>query len=231
MDIDIVSPFGGVFVYSGGQERFKIALRSAPFVNIEEDARDPDSSLYRTNKNIAPHNVLVKVKELVGKHLDMPAPPKMFDYADDLASTSAVLAGDPLESVNTQMNPANSPTWKWSEEQGKFLRFMRYNETTQIPALAASGSQLAATNVIVLFVQIEVIEDIPVTRMVSQGKGWVATGGSIIEINWFKATAESPIVLTTNSGESVLLGQGNSWIQLIPGEGSQGVDKGFVNVR
>jgi len=229
MDVDIVSPFGGVFVYSGGQERFVNAMRAAPVVNVTENKLDADSSLYRTNKNIAPHNVVVKVKELVAKHLDRPAPPKMFDYADDVATSSAVLAGNPLESINTQFSGISSPTWEWSEEQGKFLRFIRYSPT-RVPDLAASGSQLAATNVIVLFVQIDVIEDIPTTRLVSQGKGWVATGGSIIEINWFKATAESPIVLTTNSGESVLLAQGNSWIEMLPAEGS-GVDAGFVNIR
>jgi hypothetical protein len=89
---------------------------------------------------------------------------------------------------------------------------------------------LAATNVIVLFVGIDVIEDIPTTRLVSQGKGYVATGGSIIEITWIKASPEAPIVLSTQAGSPVLLGIGNTWVELLPNDSSD-VDAGSVTIK
>jgi hypothetical protein len=226
MDPEIVSPFGGVFAYSGGQVRFVQMMQAAPVYNAIHGQPDTDATFYRTTAKVAPHNVLVKAQELIAEHLDKAAPPKMFDYAASLAEATAVVSGKPLAAVNTRFSGFSSPSWEWDGTQDKFLRF----QTNGAADSASSGKQIAATNVIVLFVAIDVIEDIPTTRLVSQGKGYVATGGSIIEINWIKATATSPIVLSTNTGEAVLLGQGNTWIELLPNDSSD-VDSGFVNIR
>jgi len=226
MDPEIVSPFGGVFAYSGGQVRFVQMMQAAPVYNAIHGQPDTDATFYRTSAKVAPHNVLVKAQELIAEHLNLPAPPKMFDYAASLAESSAVVGGNPVAALNTRFSGFSSPSWEWDGTQDKFLRF----QTNGAADSASSGNQISATNVVVLFVNIEVIEDIPTTRLVSQGKGYVATGGSVIEINWIKATAESPIVLSTNSGEAVTLGVGNTWIELLPAEGSD-VDSGFVNIR
>jgi hypothetical protein len=226
MDPEIVSPFGGVFAYSGGQVRFVQMMQAAPVHNAIHGQPDTDNTFYRTSAKVAPHNVLVKAQELIAEHLDKAAPPKMFDYAASLAESSAVVSGDPVAVLNTRFSGFSSPTWEWDGTQDKFLRF----QTNGAADSASSGNQVTATNVIVLFVQIDVIEDIPTTRLVSQGKGYVATGGSVVEINWSKASAESPIVLTTIGGEAVKLGVGNTWLELLPNDSSD-VDAGFVNIR
>jgi hypothetical protein len=97
--------------------------------------------------------------------------------------------------------------------------------------VASGGNQIAADNVIALFVDIVTIQNIPTTLLVSQGKGWVASGGSIIEINWSKATPESPIVLSTLGGAEVLLAKGQTWIELLPSENSSDdISAGSVNI-
>lgn len=226
MDPEIVSPFGGVFAYSGGQVRFIQMMEAAPVYNAIHGQPDTESTFYRTSAKVAPHNVLVKAPELIEQHLDRSAPPKMFDYAASLAESTAVLEGTPLTSVNTRFSGFSSPSWEWDGTQNKFVRF----QTNGAADSASSGNQLAATNVIALFVGIDVIEDIPTTRLVSQGKGYVATGGSIIEITWIKASPESPIVLSTQSGSPVLLGIGNTWIELLPNDSSD-VDAGSVTIN
>ncbi len=226
MDPEIVSPFGGVFAYSGGQVRFIQMMEAAPVYNAIHGQPDTESTFYRTSAKVAPHNVLVKAPELIEQHLNLSAPPKMFDYAASLAESTAVLEGTPLASVNTRFSGFSSPSWEWDGTQNKFVRF----QTNGAADSASSGNQLAATNVIALFVGIDVIEDIPTTRLVSQGTGYVATGGSIIEITWIKASPESPIVLSTQSGNPVLLGIGNTWIELLPNDSSD-VDAGSVTIN
>ena len=226
MDPEIVSPFGGVFAYSGGQVRFIQMMQAAPVYNAIHGQPDTESTFYRTSAKVAPHNVLVKAPELVEQHLDRSAPPKMFDYAASLAESTAVLEGSPLASANTRFSGFSSPTWEWDGTQNKFVRF----QTNGAADSASSGNQLAATNVIVLFVGIDVIEDIPTTRLVSQGKGYVATGGSIVEITWIKASPEAPIVLSTQAGSPVLLGIGNTWVELLPNDSSD-VDAGSVTIK
>jgi hypothetical protein len=168
----------------------------------------------------------VMAPELIDQHLDLPAPAQQFSYAPSIEESTAVVAGSAVTSMNPRFSGFSSPSWDWDGTQGTFLRF----QTNGAADSASSGVQIFATNVVVLQVGIDVVEDIPTTRLVNQGTGWVATGGSIVEINWFKASAESPIVLTTASGDEVLLGVGNTWVQLIPNDSSD-VDAGVLTIN
>lgn len=226
MDPEIVSPFGGIFAYSGGQVRFIQMMQEAPVYNAIHGQPDTEETFYRTSAKVAPHNVLVKAPELVDQHLDLPAPERQFAYAPSVEESTAVVAGSPVTSMNPRFSGFSSPTWEWDGTQGRFLRF----QTNGAADSASSGNQIFATNVIVLQVGIDVVEDIPTTRLVNQGRGWIATGGSIVEINWFKATPESPIILTTDDGEEVLLGAGNTWLQLIPNDSSD-VEAGVLTIN
>ena len=226
MDPEIVSPFGGIFAYSGGQVRFIQMMQEAPVYNAIHGQPDTEETFYRTSAKIAPHNVLVKAPELVDQHLNLPAPERQFAYAPSVEESTAVVAGSPVTSMNPRFSGFSSPTWEWDGTQGTFLRF----QTNGAADSASSGNQIFATNVVVLQVGIDVVEDIPTTRLVNQGKGWVATGGSILEINWFKATPESPIILTTDDGEEVRLGVGNTWIELIPNDSSD-VEAGVLTIN
>lgn len=226
MDPEIVSPFGGVFAYSGGQVRFIQMMQEAPVYNAIHGQPDTEDTFYRTSAKVAPHNVLVKAPELIGQHLNLPAPAPQFSYAPSIEESTALASGTAVTSLNPRFSGFSSPTWEWDGTQGVFLRF----QTNGAADSASSGNQISAINVVVLQVGIDVVEDIPTTRLVNQGKGWVATGGSIIEINWFKATPESPIVLTTADGEEVRLGVGNTWIELIPNESSD-VEAGVLTIN
>jgi hypothetical protein len=226
MDPEIVSPFGGIFAYSGGQVRFIQMMQEAPVYNAIHGQPDTEETFYRTSAKVAPHNVLVKAPELVDQHLNLPAPERQFAYAPSVEESTAVVAGSPVTSMNPRFSGFSSPTWEWDGTQGTFLRF----QTNGAADSASSGNQIFATNVVVLQVGIDVVEDIPTTRLVNQGKGWVATGGSILEINWFKATPESPIILTTDDGEEVRLGVGNTWIELIPNDSSD-VEAGVLTIN
>ena len=226
MDPEIVSPFGGIFAYSGGQVRFIQMMQEAPVYNAIHGQPDTEETFYRTSAKVAPHNVLVKAPELVDQHLNLPAPERQFAYAPSVEESTAVAAGSPVTSMNPRFSGFSSPTWEWDGTQGTFLRF----QTNGAADSASSGNQIFATNVVVLQVGIDVVEDIPTTRLVNQGKGWVATGGSILEINWFKATPESPIILTTDDGEEVRLGVGNTWIELIPNDSSD-VEAGVLTIN
>lgn len=223
MDPDIVSPFGGVFAYSGGQVRFVQMMQAAPVYNAIHGQDDTASTFYRTNAKVAPHNVLVKAPELVAQHLDLPAPAPQFQYAPSLEQASAVVEGSAVAAMTTRFSGFSSPSWEWDGTQNKFLRF----QTNGIADSASSGNQIAATNVVVLFVGIDVVEDIPTTRLLMGGKGYVATGGSIVEVTWTKAAPEAPIILTTVGGAKVLLSKGNTWIELLPNDSSD-VDAGSV---
>ncbi len=83
-----------------------------------------------------------------------------------------------------------------------------------------TGEQLAVTNVLLLKTSCSVISGDSAGRMsialTGEGDGWFACGGRYIPICWSRESATSQLVYTTQSGEALTLGAGNSYICIIP---------------
>lgn len=226
MDPDIVSPFGGILAYSGGQQRFIEAMLDAPVASAIHGQSDVDDFFYRSSSTVAPHNVIVRAQELVDYFADRAGPPPQFNFATDVTGSSAVVAGSDLRSLRVMLSSFAAPTWEWSSERGVFLR----RQTNGAADTAISGNQISADNIIVLFVDIQVIQDIPTTNLIGSGEGYLATGGKVMTIQWSKPSREAPIELTDDSGARVLLAPGQTWIELAPAPGS-GVPEGKVTIE
>lgn len=223
MDPDIVSPFGGIIAYSGGQQRFIEAMLDSPVASAIHGQSDVDDFFYRSSATVAPHNVIVRAQDLVDYFADRAGPAPQFNFAPSSAESTAATAGQEVSSLRVTMSSFAAPRWEWSAERSVFLR----NQTNGAADNAISGNQITADNVIVLFVDIQVIQDIPTTNLIDSGAGYVATGGKVAEIRWSKAAKEAPIELTDPSGARVLLAPGQTWVELAPREGS-GVPAGSV---
>jgi hypothetical protein len=201
-------------------------MLDAPVASAIHGQSDVDDFFYRSSNAVAPHNVIVRAPELIANLADRSAPSPQFNYATSVADSTAALFGDDLSSIRVTFSSFSSPSWEWSADDGVFYR----NQTNGAADLAISGDQIAAGNVIVLEVDIQVIQDIPTTNLIDSGGGFVATGGKIHDIRWSKESAESPIELSDASGARVLLAPGQTWIELIPAEGS-GVPTGVITIQ
>jgi hypothetical protein len=215
MDPDIVSAFGGIICYSGGQQRFVALMQAAPVFNAIHGQKATADTFYRTNTKPAPHNVLVKAAVVVSEHPDLPAPAQQFAFALDAAASTAAKEGAPTSALNLVFSKATAPSWVWDSSRQQFLRFQ-----LGVADFDSNGTQLGATNVIVLRVGVEVSQSIPKTQLLASGEAWVSSGGSTIHATWSKSAPTSPIVLTDDQGVTVRLAPGNTWIELVPTAGS-----------
>ncbi|MEY4321204.1 MAG: hypothetical protein RLZZ471_1145, partial [Actinomycetota bacterium] len=66
MDPDILSPFGGIVCYSGGQAVFTNMMRNTNVFNASETTEQGQGTFSRTKDREAPHNVIVNVAKLSG---------------------------------------------------------------------------------------------------------------------------------------------------------------------
>lgn len=226
MDPDIVSPFGGILAYSGGQQRFIEAMLDTPVASAIHGQSDVADFFYRSTTTVAPHNVIVRAPELVAYFADRGGPAPQFNYSTSVADSSAASFGEAMESMRVSFSSFSSPSWQWSADDSVFYR----SQTNGAADLAISGAQLHADNVVVLKVMIEVIQDIPTTNLVDEGEGFVATGGKMMPIRWSKASAEAPIELTDTTGARVLLAPGQTWIELVPAANS-GVPEALITIQ
>jgi hypothetical protein len=215
MDPDIVSPFGGIVAYSGGQEQFVAMMQAAPVVNIVFDY--DDTGLFtRAEDRPGPHDVILAASQAVGRYPDVPPPPVQFVYgsADPLAAPAFEAAA--TSAIAHVFSEERFPSWSWDAGSSSWLRSQEGQPDTE-----ASGERVRAANVVTLRVGIDwTYGEVPKTTMVGTGEAWVSVAGRTAHGTWSKDAANAPIVLTADNGEPLLLAPGNTWIELVPNEGS-----------
>lgn len=222
MDPDIVSPFGGILVYSGAQQRFIDAMRNTPVRNIIFDYGDDADLVYRGLPRPAPHNVIARVSQLVDRYAGDAAPQQPYLFADRVENATAVRDGSPASALNLRYGQIGQSGWQWSAADNAWLRLQGGT-----PDVAASGARLSATNVVVLRVRVEVIQSIPTTFLAGEsGTGFVASGGKTIPVTWSKAGQADPIRILDAQGVAVRLAPGNTWVELVPTSGDASITAG-----
>ncbi|WP_150307989.1 DUF3048 domain-containing protein [Planctomonas psychrotolerans] len=210
MDPEILSPMGGIVAYSGGQPRFVEAMQDTPVFNAIHEHPDTADTFRRLAERSAPHNVVVDARDLVAKHDELDPPDPQFVYATDAASPSAD-DGAPASGVVTVFSPSSSASWAFDPAREAYLR-----SQNGVPDLDATGRQLGATNVVALQVRVDQSTDVPRTELLGTGSAWALTDGRVVEATWSKTHAEAPLRLTADSGASIRLAPGNTWVELVP---------------
>lgn len=216
MDPDIISPLGGIVAYSGGQNRFVQMMRAAPVYNAIHGQSDTEDTFYRGDNAPAPHNVLVKAPEVIAEHLDLAAPVQQFPFAESVAAATATKEGTPTAGIALRFGALSTPAWSWDAAGQRWVRF----QTGGAPDTDSSGAQLAATNVVVLRVPVQVIQSIPTTQLIGSGEAWISTGGATLRATWSKDSMTAPIRILDANGVAVRLAPGNTWVELVPLSGT-----------
>jgi hypothetical protein len=219
MDPDIISPFGGIVCYSGGQLKFVNMMRATAVFNASETTEQGNKTFSRLTTREAPHNVQVNVKLLAANHSELTAPQQAFDFAADLASATASTAGVSASNLKVAF-PSALAEWVPNSDNTAWLRIQDGKKHLD----SATNEQIRATNVVVLDVQ----EDrsyadpkyghIPKAVLIGKGKAWVFTGGKYVEALWSKSSQTARIILTDASGAAINLAPGNTWVELKPND-------------
>ena len=214
MDPDIIAPLGGIVCYSGGQLKFVKLMQATSVFNANETEEQGKGTFSRASDREAPHNVIVNINKLQGAHPELTPPAPQF-----LMATEANDIGNyvPFEGTSVDMVKIYFPSalaqWTPSADRSVWLRTQDGKPHTD----AADGSQIRATNVVVLQVAIDrQYGYVPKTVMVSSGTAWMFVAGEYIKGTWSKASQTAPIVLNDSLGNPVLLNPGNTWVELMP---------------
>lgn len=219
MDMLIAAPLKGLFVYSGGQPGILALANKSGLQIVSHDAGAP--GLYRTKTRSAPHNVYGDVTTFWSNaEAGRVAPAQQFAFALTADRASAVRNGTPATTVSFDLSSYAKPSWTWDAASGTWKR-----AEAGVAAMAASGSQLAAVNVVGIVAShppsgfvAQNNASIPTYALVGEGDGFIATGGKTLAVHWSKAAQDAPLVLTNADGSSATLAPGNTWVELVPKE-------------
>jgi hypothetical protein len=217
MDPDIISPFGGIVCYSGGQWVFMKMMLATNVFNASETSEKDNGTFSRTDDREAPHNVIVDVAKLATAHPEIAAPGVQFGFANSLANSTAALTGTSVTDIKVYF-PLALAQWVPTADESRFLR----TQDGKIHTDDADGSQLSAANVVIMTMQIDrsyldrKYGNVPKTVMVGTGQAQVCSAGKCVNATWAKTSQTAPITLTDSAGNPVLLAPGNTWVELMP---------------
>jgi hypothetical protein len=212
-DADILALLhGSVLGYSGANPKdLPPVVAHSDAVLLSQDANP--QYYYRSTAHIAPHNVYSSTTRILqgglARRKSLTAPKPMFSYG----------AIDPAAKRARHISmswPAASAVWKWSKNQ-----WMR----TQNGAVdnLSDGSQISATNVVVMNVNIAStgLHDVagsPSPEVISVGSNpvWVYRDGKVIQGTWHRPTIASQLKFVDKAGHTIALAPGRTWLELLP---------------
>jgi hypothetical protein len=206
-DPNVVWPLGGVFAYSGGAQPNVDLIKQAPVNAIDESGAG--NAMFREKTRPAPHNLFGRPSDLVAKG-GQPVPPKaLFQYLGAKEAST----GDPASALHVGFIAPYDPNYTYDAPSRTWKR--SYGPT---PFTAASGAQVAPTNVIVQFTNYEGGAGNPTAegQTVGQGDAWVFTDGKVVRGHWTRPTKEQPASYVDAAGKPIKLLPGKTWVELLP---------------
>jgi hypothetical protein len=204
-DQSLVWPLRGIFAYSGGAQYALDSIDTAPVVQLDETRAG--SMMARDRSRRAPYNLFAAVDQMYGRCED-PAPTPLFAYR----GSGAAVAGDAVSSVVVGFRAGFAVTWTWDSTSRSWKRSIFGR-----PEEVESGVQLAAANVVVMFVEYEGGNASGLgaeAALTGTGPAWVFTGGKVVKGTWARADKAQPARLADPAGAVIRLAPGTTWVEL-----------------
>ncbi len=207
MDPDVVAALGGIFAYSGGIPESVHLLRQAHGVNSVDETQ-ADSAMFRDKSKKAPENLYGHGPDLLGKGgQPVPVHP-LFSYLD----AGQAFNGDPASQVSVGFKQGYAVSYTFDPPSRTWQRFIGLT-----PATAASGQQIAPTNVIVEFVGCCLPSpEGGAYQTVGRGDAWGLADGKVVKGKWARSDPSQPTQYTDAAGAPIKLQPGRTWIEFVP---------------
>lgn len=128
--------------------------------------------------------------------------------------------GTPATDVSLVYSPAIVVSYKYDESTKTYKRMTNSNEHKDYP----TGKQLSVKNIIAYQIASSTIAGDNKGRQeldnLGSGNAYYISEGKVVKIKWAKASREAKTVYTYESGEELVVNDGNTFIQIIPTSGS-----------
>ena len=209
-DIDLIGNLNRpVFAYWGSNQgvgdEVAEAERQGTFVPVSTNGEGQAFFFRDEARGEAPYNGFLDAAALVAS-ADGGAPDALFDFGPP-----------PSSAVTTRgigwRTPRREIDWVWDHATARWLRFHR-----GAPLLDETGVQLAADNVLVLYVDYRMSDadlESPQAITTGSGDGWLLRDGTITGVTWSRPfIADRWSLADDDTGDRVNLRTGRTWVAL-----------------
>ncbi len=136
-----------------------------------------------------------------------------YTYPQTFAEDGTPEGGAAAQTVTVPFSSYKTGVFRYDAEQGAYL----VEEYGNAYVDGNSGEQVAVTNVLILQTTTKVLDSEGRLRVnLESGSGWFACGGKMVPIQWSKGKGSNPFTYYTEDGQPLVLGQGNSYVNIVP---------------
>ncbi len=208
-DPTIVTPFGGIFGFSGGSPGAEALAREAPLTLVTEN---DTAVMYRRPGRAAPHNLYTSTQRLYMRAPREAGSPRKFAEFLTGGRTFGGPDAAPVSSISLIPAPYVTASYDWDGANNAWLR-----NTDGRPHLAEE-CRIAPTTVILQFTPyVYFIDDYSVQypEVVGTGDAWIFASGTLVKGTWSKPTPDAMTQFSDSEGKPIVLPPGQTWIHLI----------------
>jgi hypothetical protein len=204
-DQSVVTPVGGIFVYSGGAAYAIQSIETAPVTLVDETRAG--SAMFRVHSRIKPHNLFGRAAQLFAFGAKPVPPPPLFSYRAANQAPGGVAATQFHVGLGSGFGVSyayNATTSTWGR-------------TVDDPSVEAATPE-NPRNVIVMFV--DYVGGVGVigseANLVGSGNATVFTGGHRVDGRWLRPDRAKPARFVDATGKTIGLTPGQTWVELAP---------------
>ena len=221
--LDIALGHDAVFLHAGGSPDAYDKIKAWGVTALDCVNGPYEGTLYwRDSGRLAmmsrEHTVVTsgaKIQELFPKYSFRKEHAEDYSYEMLFAENGTPAGGTDATKISVPFSNYKTGIFTYDAKSGKYL----IEEFGSAYVDGNTGKQVSVTNVLVLKTECNLISGDSAGRItvdLTQGEGWYACGGKMIPIHWSKAGINEPFVYTTQDGEPLTFGAGNSYVNIIP---------------
>jgi len=203
-DQSIVWPLRGIYAYSGGAQYALDSINAATVTQLDEISAGP--LMFRDPSRSAPHDLYAHVDQMYTRCAD-PSPPPLFTYR----AARTQVAGSPVASMPVGFISGFAVTWTWDPRTNTWKRSI-----FGAPEITASGTQIAASNVVVMFARYAPHAGAmgAEATLTGHGTAWVFTAGKVIKGTWSRPNKVKPAEILDSARHPISLTPGRTWVEI-----------------
>jgi hypothetical protein len=214
--IDKVMEYNAVYVHCGGSPEALGDIKNLKIDSLDE--LKGENNFWRARDRKAPHNLYTSTK-LIREVMDAKKlSQEKWNYKMNFSDSFIDLDGKAIKGLVIDYKHNYKAGYEYNETEKLFYRTINGIRLKD----KETNAEVTTVNIIVEKVSSKVVDSVGRLDLsnTGSGRGYLITGGKLIEIQWSKEDRKAKTNYKDLKGNPIQLNKGNTWIQVVPDYGT-----------
>lgn len=209
--IDKALEFGAIYVHCGGSPQAFKDIKDLKVDDFDDLAGTP--VYWRSTDRKMPHNLYTNTKFIrevaQSKKLEKDSAPKYFKFSDEFF----IPDGGNGQKVVINYDKNYKISYIYNNDEKVYYRQINGDNMKDKETLR----EIKTTNIIIEKVGVKVLDSVGRLGLnnIGKGRGYLLTGGKLIEVEWSKSSRSGKTTYNNLKGEEITINKGTTWIQIV----------------